>query len=512
MPESALKRAFTYERELLTSKFGPRTPLLLPVSLANADMTDKDLHALTERFPLTQHRQRGNTSSYLQSSPLETKTVSYILEEVKEQQQPGSDLAEYASRLKAANLCLLLCTKLLGDGHRPEAREGGTLTAVQGKLYLFGGRCRKLFNDVKVLDTGTMRWEEPKLQSSLGALPEPRVNHTTVAFQHSLVVYGGCERFNDILQIRNCFPLVHLYDTRTPHTEQHTWTSVKPAGRGPEARRCHCAAVVGKVLFFYGGMDRTGKVLEDLQAVNLGQGYADNMLWIAPSMSKRSIRPGARSGASFTLVFSSEALSSPNMDLFNPPKIYDEVFTPSTCGLYLIGGVNEKGIACNEVFVLRAKKMSVRDDRPSLMWVKPEISGVQPEPRYDHGTCLCRKLLFVYGGRDDSLFRTQSHCELRTFAILNIETQSWDKIELLGSPPSGRWGFAMTAVDSKIFIFGGMKLSKFCSSKLNILETDQNVVKDRAAGLRAQKKPMAKSKTTLRGGIRNSVIPRRTFN
>ena len=257
-------------------------------------------------------------------------------------------------------------------------------------------------------------------------------------------------------------------------------------------------------MFFYGGMDRVGKVLDDLQALNFGTAYPDSMSWLTPQMSKRSAKPGPRSAASFTVVYNHEALSHPTMDLFNPPKVYDEVFTPSTCGVYLIGGVNEKGVACNDVYVLKGKKMSVRDDRPSLMWLKLELSGVPPDPRYDHSACLCGKSIFIYGGRDDALFSSASHCEVKSFAALNIECQRWDRIEILGSPPSGRWGLAMAAIDTRIFIFGGMKLSKFCSSKLNIVETDQGVVQDRAAVLKATKKK-APRHTVIRTN-RHSVL------
>lgn len=501
----------TYRHEMTTGKFGPRTPLTVPKSLLASSLSQRDLALMSERFSLSRCKQRGGSSAVIPAAIRSSVPVSPIREEeIKERRSgQGAELADFASRLKNANPIMLFCTKVLGEGHRPEAREGGSFTAINRKLYLFGGRCRRLFNDVKVLDPTTLRWDEPRLNSTLGGLPEPRVNHTAVAYQSQLIVYGGCERFNDILQIRNCFPLIHIYETGTFYLESNTWTSAKPLGRSPEPRRCHSAVIVGKVMFFFGGMDRAGKVLDDLEAINLGEIYVETMSWLAPTMVKRTIKPGPRAASSFTAVFSPEALSSPSMDLFNPPKAYDEVFTPSTTGIYLLSGLNDKGEACNDVHVLKVKKMSVRDDRPSLMWVKPDLAGTPPESRYDHSACLCGKCVYIYGGRNDSLYGSKGKCELNSFGILNIESQRWDRVELLGAAPSGRWSHSMASVDTKLFIFGGMKLSKFCSSVLNILETDQTITQDKAATLKDTKGKLGRKPTLIRSTVKRSTIFKR---
>lgn len=506
-PEDNLRRSATLEHDLLTCKFGPKTPLAFPAGLPPLDIAPKSVTSFSERFSLATHSERGVSIGDKRNSK-EVKTVSlFVPEDTKEKPAKGSELADFSSRMKISSAALVYCTKSLGEGHRPETREGCTLTAVEGKLYLFGGRCRKLFNDIKVLDPMTLRWEEPALQSTIGGLPEPRVNHTTVAYESSLVVYGGCERFNDILQIRNCFHLVHLYDTREIYIGLNCWSSAKPVGRGPEPRRCHCAAVVGKLMVFFGGMDRVGKVLDDLQGLNLGKVYAEDMAWTNPLLYKRSLRPGPRTGATLTTVFSPEALKQPNMDLFQPPKAYDEVFTPATIGLYLIGGANEKGVCCNDVYILKGKKMSLRDDRPSLIWVKADLAGTPPESRYDHGACLCGKFIYIYGGRDNSRFDISSHCEVKSFGALNIESQRWDRIDIVGTSPSGRWSFAMAGMDSRLYIFGGMKLSKFCSSKLNVVETNEGVVREKVNQLKSVKKSLGKSRSIVR--FKNTIPPKR---
>ena len=228
-------------------------------------------------------------------------------------------------------------------------------------------------------------------------------------------------------------------------------------------------------MFFYGGIDRMGKTLEDLEALDLGTSHTEILGWITPQLFKR-VRPGPRSCSTLTSVYSQLVAGLYNFDIFNPPKLYDEVFTPNTCGLYLIGGLTEKGVASSDVYILKAKKKSIKDDRPTLVWMKLELTGQEPEPRHSHCASLCGKFVFVLGGRNDSIFGQENHCELKSIALLNIESQRWDKLELYGQTPSGRWSFCMSSIGSKVLVFGGIKLEKYCGSKVFVIETDQLLV------------------------------------
>jgi predicted DNA-binding ArsR family transcriptional regulator len=67
----------------------------------------------------------------------------------------------------------------------------------------------------------------------------------------------------------------------------------------------------------------------------------------------------------------------------------------------------------------------------------------------------------------------------------------------------------MASVDTKLFIFGGMKLSKFCSSVLNILETDQTITQDKAATLKDTKGKLNRKPTLIRSTVKRSTIFKR---
>lgn len=250
------------------------------------------------------------------------------------------------------------------------------------------------------------------------------------------------------------------------------WVHAKPAGMSPEPRRSHSAAVVGKLMLFYGGIDRVGKSLDDLQAVDLGAVYAETMTWTSPVLLRR-VKPGGRSSATLTAVYSPMTAGLSGWDIFNPPKLYDEVFTPNTCGVYLVGGRTERGDACNEVYLLKPRRKSDKEDRPALVWQKLELTGPLPEPRHSHSACLSGKFLFIFGGRNDS---RAGSCEVPGIALLNIESQRWDKVEVTGKLPSARWGASMAAVGSKVVIFGGLRIAKYCGSKVYVLEIETGAV------------------------------------
>lgn len=252
-----------------SAKIGPRTFIPVPASLLGRVLSEREFLHAADRFPLTSHREHR-----LKVSPpraVLSEAPSFMHELQQHANNQDSNMCNLTAKLKGFQQAVsVTCTKSLGEGHRPEAREGASLVAINRKLYLFGGRCRLLFNDIKVLDPETLKWEAQRSVPSLEGPPEPRVHHTAVPYKNLMVVYGGGDRFNDILQFRNCFQLLHCYDTSRLYTVTRTWVHAKPTGVSPEPRRSHSAAVVGKLVLFYGGIDRVGKSLDDLQAVDLG--------------------------------------------------------------------------------------------------------------------------------------------------------------------------------------------------------------------------------------------------
>ena len=78
------------------------------------------------------------------------------------------------------------------------------------------------------------------------------------------MIYGGGGSYNSTLNTRNCFPLLHIFDT-----VNSVWKSIKPVGKQPVARRNHGGIIVGSTMMIMGGMDSLGELLGDLIGLNM---------------------------------------------------------------------------------------------------------------------------------------------------------------------------------------------------------------------------------------------------
>ena len=62
---------------------------------------------------------------------------------------------------------------------------------------------------------------------------------------------------------------------------------------------------------------------------------------------------------------------------------------------------------------------------------------------------------------------------LNDFWAFNIEKTEWEKPNVHGNIPSGRWGAGLSYVSpSKMIIFGGIRHDKYCPAELIGVETD----------------------------------------
>jgi len=121
---------------------------------------------------------------------------------------------------------------------RMNKRYGHTAVIYNEQMYIFGGyddfglSC----NDLWRFDFDTREWE--RIQP-LGRPPE-RYHHSAVAFEGSLYVFGGFQGYNDLFEYR--------FGSRT-------WSTVNTKGAPPNARWGHCAIVVKRCMYIFGGCD-----------------------------------------------------------------------------------------------------------------------------------------------------------------------------------------------------------------------------------------------------------------
>jgi hypothetical protein len=448
---SQSERIFKLPKLSPSAKIGPTTQLSPPHMMSNfTDLYTKQLTILDSN---EQKKHPEQIPGFLDG--LIKRYSSF-------QQNESTDFSSNVQRRKETRF-VWSCKQTYGT--IPGSRVGGTLTIMgQNELYLFGGQRGDRLNELKYLRYDSLRWSTVTTSKEL-EMPEPRDGHTTLAYKHYLVVYGGAGGFNTVLHTRTCSPLLHLLDT---HSLQ--WKIHKPLGRLPDPRRNHSAVVVGNTMLIYGGIGSDHTTLSDFQGVNL-----ENMQWFTPKFTKETLRLGSRHSFSMTPVFHSTILKNFLNEIYNVPTLVDEEFTRKNSGIYIFGGMNADGKVLNDLYLVQPVKKYSKTDKNLLKGLKIEGTGKPPIPRYYHSAALCGKYLVIVGGRNDSLFATSHQSNVNEVAAFNVVNWVWETVEVEGEVPMSCWGMASAAFGTKLLCFGGMNLNSFATNDLWVMETSQDI-------------------------------------
>jgi len=83
-----------------------------------------------------------------------------------------------------------------------------------------------------------------------------------------------------------------------------------------------------------------------------------------------------------------------------------------------------------------------------MTWSKPVTTGVVPGPRAGHTMTAVGSRLYVFGGGDGNHYLNDLH-------ILDTETMAWSQAYVAGTSPAARSRHTTVAVGSKLYVFGG---------------------------------------------------------
>ena len=141
-------------------------------------------------------------------------------------------------------------TLLECEGSPPIYRDFHTATAIDNKMFVFGGRsyngndftqtelyCDRLF----YLDLISLRWVQPEIQDPK---PMSRRSHSALNLDGGLLIFGG---YNSCKEI-------YMNDLWLLDSQQWTWRQLRPYGKGPEPRRRQSVCRVGSQIFLFGGV------------------------------------------------------------------------------------------------------------------------------------------------------------------------------------------------------------------------------------------------------------------
>ncbi|EKX45927.1 hypothetical protein GUITHDRAFT_138748 [Guillardia theta CCMP2712] len=100
--------------------------------------------------------------------------------------------------------------------------------------------------------------------------------------------------------------------------------------------------------------------------------------------------------------------------------------------------------------------------------------GNTPSARSAHQACICRDSLFVFGGESSSPngSKFKLYNDLWRLDLSAHSTGKWQKISEDKDAPGPRSGARMTAIEGKIFIYGGMGDDKYFQD-LHVFDVDQ---------------------------------------
>uniref|UniRef100_A0A6B2LAG0 Uncharacterized protein n=1 Tax=Arcella intermedia TaxID=1963864 RepID=A0A6B2LAG0_9EUKA len=131
----------------------------------------------------------------------------------------------------------------------------------QGKLYIFGGQVdgEAYSNQIYTLDCSTYLWQE---LTPLGPCPSARHGHSCLLYGDYMLLFGGRDGRNNP-HFGNDLWIFNL--------QNNSWKELKVSGNAPCGRYFHGMALLGDLLFVFGGFywDGRERYLNDLHSVDL---------------------------------------------------------------------------------------------------------------------------------------------------------------------------------------------------------------------------------------------------
>ena len=341
--------------------------------------------------------------------------------------------------------------KMNSLGWKPETRQEATLTTMFSKLYLIGGVSRSINQDVNLCHPYSCRWE--KLYPG-GVEPEPRFGHSALEYQKKIIVFGGGTNFNTVHKLRECLNGIKIF-----HPEKNLWEYLKTSGTYISTRKYHCAAIVGKHMFVYGGLNQKNNLLSDCALLNLQRNT-----W------KSIFLEGPEENAFHTAASVLNLDQKHDTSIYHtPPSVSSRVKSP---GIYIFGGIGRDKKAHNNLW-------QVTIGRKPLTWNLVSTQGMGPSPRFLHSIIYNEgsNYLIIFGGRID-VCQTVTYTCYNDVYLLCMQRLLWIRVKVLGDIPTARSGHSATTIGNNLYIFGGVSNTCYCSSDMYVLETESQKVID----------------------------------
>ncbi|XP_031131140.1 acyl-CoA-binding domain-containing protein 4-like [Ipomoea triloba] len=241
------------------------------------------------------------------------------------------------------------------------------------------------------------------------------------------------------------------------------WVTPPISGRRPRPRYEHGAAVIDDRMYIFGG-NHNGRYLSDLQALDL-----KSWTWsrVEVKSADEASPPTVTPCAGHSLIpWEGNKLLSVGGHTRDPSdalqvKVFDlQLCTWSTLKTYGKPPVSRGGHSVTLVGTSLvvfggqdAKRSLLNDlhilDLETLTWDEMNMLGLPPSPRADHAAAVhAERYLLIFGGGSHAACFNDLH-------VLDLQTMEWSRPTQQGEIPSARAGHAGATVGENWFIVGG---------------------------------------------------------
>jgi len=76
-------------------------------------------------------------------------------------------------------------------GVSPPTMEGASMVFHNNNLYVYGGFCTNLYNEMRTFDIHKKKWSIVKLENEFLEIPTARYGHSMVKYKDFLFTFGG---------------------------------------------------------------------------------------------------------------------------------------------------------------------------------------------------------------------------------------------------------------------------------------------------------------------------------
>jgi N-acetylneuraminic acid mutarotase len=336
-------------------------------------------------------------------------------------------------------------------GTGPSAGYFSSAAVINGKAYIFGGTNGSYTNQLFSLDLVTLAWTN--LSSPLvGTAPSSRHTQTASVIGGKMYIFGG----------HNGAPLsdIHAYDPTT-----RTWVNVSAIAEGSPTvisaaplgtRAQHAAAVVDGLMYVFGGYGAAGSGTP-LASLMTFKPYEANTAPLTATAAPATLSYSAPwlFTKSITIDYKAPTVTGGAATLYTAPSlppglkiapdtgvIYGTPTTVSAAASYTITATNALGSVSTPVVITVLA--------PNWTDLSTTTCGTAPTARYHHTAVTIDRKIYVFGGVAAGVHRNELHAwDKDTGCWTNLSTPA------SGTAPGVRAYHTAVALDGKMYVFGG---------------------------------------------------------